>query len=79
MIADSMLEVWFMVISGVFFGVLSISLRKIAKAFPSLFSSPRLHSERAIMAERLLLSFCSGACLVYAEALFLNWRAVHFK
>lgn len=77
MIVDSMLEIWFMAIAGIIAGLAAISLGKLSKAFPKLFSNPVFHSERAINAERLLCAFCSGALLVFAEMLYISWRAAH--
>lgn len=79
MIADSILEIWIIAISGICFGIFSIYLEKIAKAFPSLFSSPLFCNKRAVNAERLLLAFCSGGSLVLAEMLYISWRLAHPK
>lgn len=77
MIADSMLEIWFMAIAGVIAGFAAIFLGKLSKGFPKLFSSPIFHSDRAINAERLLCAFCSGGLIVFAEMLYISWRMAH--
>ncbi len=73
MIADSIIEVWFTAASGVIAGLIALFLGSIAKRFPRAFSSPVFHSDKAILAERLLAAFCSGALLTFAQVLYANW------